>query len=209
LNQKLIFNPDICFKDFHETKQNITGSLLDFGVARLGVGLCPKCLQDAPQMANRTVVASDIAARLDALSAAEVREIDVFNLDSNRGGATDHFHQPPWGVNSTQAALWWDAIRSWKKAGQRRAKTDDGGYSQPAAPRSNNPFGIGAYYPPGDSQIELAAELVGAGGWVLILVPAGNVTAETQLPPTCPGYSPAEEVSSQAICRRLRFMGQF
>jgi hypothetical protein len=52
--------------------------------------------------------------------------------------------------------------------------------SAAVAPRSN-PFGIGAYYPPGAGQIPTAAELVGAGGWVLILVPCGNVTSETQV----------------------------
>eukprot|EP01045_Picozoa_sp_COSAG04_P020318 COSAG04_NODE_2068_length_4871_cov_2.073973_1_plen_1105_part_00 len=93
------------------------GSVTDFGVARLGVGLCPKCLQDAPQMANRTVGAADIAARLDALSAAHVLEVDVFNLDSNRGGITDHFRSPPWGVGDTQSKMWWDAIREWRAAG--------------------------------------------------------------------------------------------
>ena len=93
------------------------GSVTDFGVARLGVGLCPKCLQDAPQMTNRTVGAADIAARLDALSAAHVLEVDVFNLDSNRGGITDHFRSPPWGVGDTQSKMWWDAIREWRAAG--------------------------------------------------------------------------------------------
>ena len=34
-------------------------------------------------------------------------------------------------------------------------------------------FGIGAYYPPGIGQIATARDLVGPGGWVLILVPAG------------------------------------
>ncbi len=60
--------------------------------------------------------------------------------------------------------------------------------------RGANPFGIGAYYPPGAGQIATAAELVGTGGWVLILVPCGNVTSETQLPPTCPGFDPAAEM---------------
>jgi hypothetical protein len=63
-----------------------------------------------------------------------------------------------------------------------------------AAPQRSNPFGIGAYYPPGAGQIATAAELVGKGGWVLILVPCGNVTSETKLPPTCPGFDPAAEM---------------
>jgi hypothetical protein len=50
-----------------------------------------------------------------------------------------------------------------------------------ASPRSS-PFGIGAYFPPGQQQISAAAELVGHGGWVLILIPCGNVTSETPLP---------------------------
>jgi hypothetical protein len=91
----------------------LQGSLIDFGVGRLGVGLCPKCLQDSPQMANRTVNKSDIHARFGELSRAGVQEIDVFNLDSNQP-----FGTPPWGVNSTEMDLWWDAIREWKAAKQ-------------------------------------------------------------------------------------------
>ena len=33
------------------------------------------------------------------------------------------------------------------------------------SPTARNPFGIGAYFPPGGSQISIAAELVGRGGW--------------------------------------------
>ena len=62
------------------------------------------------------------------------------------------------------------------------------------ADKGRNHFGIGAYYPPGIGQIHDAAELVGQGGTVLILVPVGNVTAETTLPPTCPGYDPAAQM---------------
>ena len=49
-------------------------------------------------------------------------------------------------------------------------------------PEGSNPFGIGAYFPPGAGQLPVAAELVGRVGWVLILVPCGNVTDETPLP---------------------------
>lgn len=88
----------------------LEGGLIDFGSRRLGVGLCPKCLQT--QLANRTVDKSDIDARFGELSKAGVQEIDVFNLDSNQP-----FGTPPWGVSSAEARLWWDAIREWKAAG--------------------------------------------------------------------------------------------
>jgi hypothetical protein len=58
-----------------------------------------------------------------------------------------------------------------------------------ALPRS--PFGIGAYFPPGGQQIPVAADLVGRGGWVLILIPCGNVTSETALPPRWGTFDPA------------------
>lgn len=45
------------------------------------------------------------------------------------------------------------------------------------SPAQKNMFGIGAYYPPGIEQISTARDLVGAGGWVLILVPAGECHA--------------------------------
>jgi len=64
----------------------------------------------------------------------------------------------------------------------------------PLPPGSKNKFGIGAYYPPGAGQLADAKELVGRGGWVLILVPCGNATTETRLPPTCPGFDPAAEM---------------
>lgn len=51
-----------------------------------------------------------------------------------------------------------------------------------AALRPTNPFGIGTYFPPGPQQIPPAAKLVGRAGWVLILIPCGNVTDETPLP---------------------------
>jgi hypothetical protein len=85
-------------------KVGLEGALLDFGVERLGVGLCPKCLQNSPDMANRSVTAADVEARLSALSASGVREIDYFILDSNQPVDT-----PSW-------ALWWNGIRNWKKA---------------------------------------------------------------------------------------------
>ena len=87
----------------------LRGGLIDFGLGRLGVGLCPKCLQDSPQMANRTVNKSDIDLRFSELSKLGIQEIDVFNLDSNRP-----FGTPLWGVNTSEADLWWDAIREWK-----------------------------------------------------------------------------------------------
>jgi hypothetical protein len=64
-----------------------------------------------------------------------------------------------------------------------------------AASRDANPFGIGAYFPPGGEQISLAADLVGKGGWVLILVPCGNVTSETVLPPAHGSFDPAAQMT--------------
>jgi hypothetical protein len=58
-----------------------------------------------------------------------------------------------------------------------------------------NIFGIGAYFPPGASQIDVANELVGSKGWVLVLIPCGNITNETVLPPALPGqYEPAVQM---------------
>jgi hypothetical protein len=45
---------------------------------------------------------------------------------------------------------------------------------QGTAVEPRNVFGIGAYYPPGIGQIATARDLVGPGGWILILVPAGT-----------------------------------
>ncbi len=61
-----------------------------------------------------------------------------------------------------------------------------------APPR--NPFGIGAYFPPGGGQIPVAAELVGRGGWVLILIPCGNVTDETPLPVKWQTFDPNAQI---------------
>eukprot|EP01043_Picozoa_sp_COSAG02_P045426 COSAG02_NODE_4149_length_5710_cov_6.668330_2_plen_381_part_00 len=101
------------YYDLKSFTTGLQGGLIDFGVGRLGVGLCPKCLQNSPQMQNRTVDKNDIDARFGELSRAGIEEIDVFNLDSNQP-----FGTPPWGVNSTEAEQWWDAIREWKTDGQ-------------------------------------------------------------------------------------------
>lgn len=75
--------------------------------------------------------------------------------------------------------------------------------AQQTALRRSSPFGIGAYYPPGAQQIPLAAELVGRGGWVLILIPCGNVTTETPLPPQWGPFDPASQMRD-AWARGLR-----
>lgn len=62
------------------------------------------------------------------------------------------------------------------------------------SPAARNPFGIGAYFPPGGGQIPIAAELVGRGGWVLILIPCGNVTDETPLPVKWGTFDPSAQI---------------
>ena len=69
--------------------------------------------------------------------------------------------------------------------------------------RSTNPFGIGAYFPPGGGQIPVAAELVGRGGWVLILIPCGNVTNETPLPVKWGSFDPNAQIKD-AYSRGLK-----
>mgnify|MGYP001349784822 CR=1 FL=1 len=48
----------------------------------------------------------------------------------------------------------------------------------PALAAARAAFGIGAYYPPGmDAQLAWTGDLAGAGGFVTVLVPAGNASA--------------------------------
>jgi hypothetical protein len=61
-------------------------------------------------------------------------------------------------------------------------------------PSRSSPFGIGAYFPPGQQQIPAASELVGHGGWVLILIPCGNVTSETPLPVRWATFDPNAQI---------------
>ena len=61
-----------------------------------------------------------------------------------------------------------------------------------------NVFGIGTYFPPGAEQIPVARELVGAGGWVLIFIPCGNVTNATALPPASEPFFDAAEQMREA-----------
>eukprot|EP00039_Didymoeca_costata_P021111 m.343456 g.343456 ORF g.343456 m.343456 type:complete len:393 (+) comp22855_c0_seq1:190-1368(+) len=71
-----------------------------------------------------------------------------------------------------------------------------------------NKFGIGTYYPPSAlQQDQLAAELVGRGGWVTILIPCGNITNTTILPPSCPGFS-SEEVLQKAYALGLNVVAR-
>ena len=67
-----------------------------------------------------------------------------------------------------------------------------GGHAHAHGPPGANKFGIGSYMPFDEgtplgtqlAQNAKAAELVGTNGWICFIIPAGNVTDSTPLPPT-------------------------